>query len=115
MHRFMPLVLGSAFLFFSSSSILAAETWTNVSLVDTACHAKVKDAPDTHTRACALQCANSGYGIFAADGTYLAFDKAGNEKALAVVKSGKTTDHLRVTVSGERKGNTLVVTALESK
>ena len=32
----------------------AAEDWSNVSIVDTQCSAKVKADPDSHTRDCAL-------------------------------------------------------------
>ncbi len=112
MYKLIPLAAAAALVFLPASA-LAGETWTNVSLVDTACHLKVKDAPDTHTRECALQCVASGYGILTPDGAYLTFDKAGNQKALAVLRSSSKADHLRVTVSGERKGDTIVVTSLD--
>lgn len=93
----------------------AAETWTNVPIVDTLCAAKTttKANPDAHTRACALQCEKGGYGIVTADGAYLKFDAAGNTKAAAALKSSKQTDHLRVTVTGDRDGNTLKVSSLK--
>lgn len=112
MQKLMPFVFASA-LVLVPVSVFAGETWTNVSLIDTACHLKVKNAPDTHTRECALQCVTGGYGVLTADGTYLTFDKAGNDKALAALKASKKADHLRVTVSGERKGDTIVVSSVE--
>jgi len=114
MHRAFPFTIVAALVLLPLPA-LAGETWTNVSLIDSACQLKVKDAPDTHTRECALQCAGGGYGILAADGTYLRFDKAGNDKALAMLRASKTRDHLRVNVSGERKGTTIAVASLEAR
>jgi len=90
----------------------AAEEWRNVPMVDTMCAAKVKAKPDDHPRSCALQCQKSGFGIIAADGTFLTFDAAGNAEAIAALKAAKHTDHLRVTVSGTREGNTIKVKKL---
>jgi hypothetical protein len=87
----------------------AAETWENVALVDVMCSAKAKPAPDQHTTKCALACAKSGFGILTADGAFLKFDPAGSEKAVAALKQTKKTDHLRVTVTGERDGDTIKV------
>ena len=95
-----------------STEVDAAETWKNVSVVDTNCIAKVKSNPDAHTTKCALQCQKGGYGLVTADGTYLKFDAAGNEKAVAALKATKKEDHLRATVTGERDGETVKVTAL---
>ncbi|MGH7856877.1 MAG: hypothetical protein ACREQY_06055 [Candidatus Binatia bacterium] len=91
----------------------AAETksYENVSLVDTNCLKKVKDDPDAHTRACALKCAGSGYGVLV-DGQYLKFDAPGNEKAKAALEASSAKDHLRVNVSGELDGETLKVASL---
>ena len=60
---------------------LSAETWKNVSLIDSQCVDKVKATPDKHTVKCALACEDGGYGILTADGKFLKFDAAGNEKA----------------------------------
>lgn len=114
MHRVISFTVLAALILLPLPA-LAGETWTNVSLIDSACQLKVKDAPDTHTRECALQCVGSGYGILTADGTYLTFDKAGNDKALAMLRASRKNDHLRVNVSGERKGNTIAVTFLEAQ
>ena len=40
----------------------AVETYKDVSVVDVNCSKKVAADPDSHTRACALKCAASGYG-----------------------------------------------------
>lgn len=105
------LLLSATFLLLGPAAS-AAETWTGVSLVDTLCATKAKDAPDAHTRECALACRKGGYGILAADGTYLEFDQAGNEKALAALEASTAADHLRVTVTGERQGDTIRVDTL---
>src|SRR5256885_14285178 len=82
----------------------SAETWKNVSIIDTACLAKVKADPDVHTAKCALQCQKSGYGLLTSDGTYLKFDEDGNKKALAALKATSKADHLRAGAVGDRKG-----------
>ncbi len=89
--------------------VAMAETWTNVPMVDNNCYAKVKADPDSHTRECAIQCAKSGYGIISADGTYLKFDGAGNKKMLELLNKSTQKDHLRVTVTGALKGDTIQV------
>ena len=111
MLRLIPLLV-AAVLALTPAFAQADQTWTDVSLIDSACRLKVKGAPDAHTRECALQCAGSGYGILTADGNYLPFDTSGNEQALTALKASKKTDHLRVTVTGERKGSTIAVRSL---
>ncbi len=96
----------------SAVSTAAAETWTDVGLVDTQCAPKVKEDPDAHTTKCALQCAKSGFGIITADGSFLTLDETGNQKAVAALKATKKTDHLRATVNGDRQGDTIKVTSL---
>ncbi len=92
----------------------AAETWTNVPLVDQNCSAKftLKDA-DTHTRSCALSCAGSGFGILTSDGKFLKLDDAGSKKALAALKASKKPDHLRATVTGEVANGAIKVESLK--
>ena len=92
----------------------SAEVWKNASLLDTMCAAKEKVAknPDAHPTSCALQCAKSGYGIMA-DGKYLKFDEKGNEQIASELKSTKKTDHLRVTVDGDLKGDTIAVKSVK--
>ena len=107
----MKKVLWLAALLVAAPLAARAEVWKNVSLLDTMCSSKeqVKKSPDAHPTSCALQCAKSGYGIVGADGKYLKFDKAGNDQILATLKATKKTDHLRVTVDGDLKGDTIAV------
>jgi hypothetical protein len=109
MKRLATLVLGLAVITVGQA---AAEEWKNVAVVDTHCLAKVKADPDKHTAACALQCVKGGYGLLTADGVFLKFDAAGDEKAQAALKATKKSDHLRATVIGVRNGDALEVSAL---
>lgn len=93
--------------------LAAAETWNDVPLVDANCSMKVKANPDAHTRSCALQCAKSGYGILSSDGTFLRFDSAGNDQALAALQHSQVSNHLRVTVTGDREGDAIKVKSLK--
>src|SRR5438309_11461890 len=56
----------------------AAEDWNNVSIIDSQCSAKAKADPDSHTRACAMTCSKSGFGILDNSGNYLKFHGKGN-------------------------------------
>ena len=70
----------------------------------------------THTRKCLLMpaCQRSGYGVFAYDITkFLAFDAAGNQKALALIGSTQKQDDMRVEVTGEVQGDKIKVTSLK--
>ncbi len=97
---------------FAGVATAYAEQWSNVALVDHHCYSKVKADPDSHPKSCLLQCSKSGYGILTSDGTWLKFDKAGNEKAMAALKATDKTDHIRVNVTGELKGKTIDVSEL---
>ncbi len=99
-------------LAFAGAAAAYAEDWTNVALVDHHCMSKVKADPDTHPTSCLIQCAKSGYGVLTSDGTWLKFDKAGNEKALAALKATDKKDHIRVNVTGTLKGEMIEVTEL---
>ena len=112
MRKGLMLIVGATVLAFSMN-ISAAETWTRVSLVDSMCALKVKGDPDKHTRECAMQCSKGGFGVLTADGTYLKFDAKGNEQAAALLKGSKASDHLRVTVTGTKKGDTITVTQVQ--
>ncbi len=92
---------------------LAAETFKDVSLIDSQCVDKAKANPDKHTVKCALNCVDGGYGILTPDGKYLKFDDAGNKKALAALHATKKTDHLRATVEGTVAGDELKVSSLK--
>jgi hypothetical protein len=81
----------------------SAETWKNVVVIDTLCLKDFEAKLDEHTRDCALQCEKGGYGLVTADGKFLKFDAAGNQKAVAALKASKKEDHLRGTVVGELK------------
>ena len=91
--------------------VLQAETWKNAALVDKMCSEKaaVKSDPDSHSTKCAIQCQKSGYGVLTPDGKFLKFDQAGDTQMAAALKATKKTDHLRVTVNGERKGDEILV------
>ena len=43
------------------------QTYKDVAVVDVNCSQKVAADPDSHTRACALKCAASGYAIVTSD------------------------------------------------
>jgi len=90
----------------------SADTWKDVPVVDTQCLSKVKADPDKHTKQCALQCSKNGYGLIGADGTFLKFDAAGNEKTVVALKASQKTDHLRATVTGQKDGDSIKVSAI---
>jgi hypothetical protein len=94
-------------------AIAAAETFKDVSVVDVNCSKKVADAPDTHTRACALKCEASGYGIITSDKKFLRFDAAGNKEIVAALKASDKKDHLRVDVTGDVEGDTIKVKSVK--
>jgi hypothetical protein len=99
---------------FAGAALMAApETWSHAALMDNQCATKFKDNPDKHDKKCALQCQKAGYGIYTEDGTFLKLDTAGNQKALDALKNTSATDHLRVTVTGERQGDTIKVASLK--
>lgn len=91
----------------------SAGTFKNASMVDVMCSGQSAGNPDAHTRACALQCQDNGYGIYTKDGKFLKFDSQGNAKAVAALKASPKTDHLRVDVTGEESGGTLKVESLK--
>jgi hypothetical protein len=94
-------------------ALAAAEDWSNVSMIDTKCSAKVKADPDAHTRACAMSCAKSGFGIPDKDGNYLKFDDKGNQEAMKLLQNTDKKDHLRVNVSGKKEGDIIHVQSLK--
>lgn len=102
---FLIAVLLSTTFAFSSS-------WDNVVLIDQVCSVKAKTDPDAHSRACAIQCGKSGYGILTSDGQFLKFDKHGNEEAGKLLSSSDRKDHLRVNVQGKQAGDMIAVSSL---
>jgi len=69
---------------------------------------------EAYARETALKPENqkAGYGIYTSENKFLAFDDAGNRKALAALKATRKEDDLRVQVTGEVKDNTIKVTAI---
>lgn len=104
--------LAVTFAMLCLGSTLHAEQWKSLPLMDGHCVGKMAKDPDAHPRSCALQCAKGGYGLIAADGTYLRFDEEGNKKALEALKKSEKKDHLRATVEGTRKGDVITVESI---
>ena len=94
-------------------ALAAPATYDNVPVVDVNCSKKVATDPDTHTRACALKCAASGFGILTKDQQFLKFDSAGDAKIVEALKASGAKDHLRVNVEGNVEGDTLKVTSIK--
>ena len=94
-------------------ALAAVETYKDVPVVDVNCSTKVAADPDSHTRACALKCAASGFGIVTKDKQFLKFDAEGNTKIADALKASDKKDHLRVDVSGDVQGDTLKVTSIK--
>lgn len=94
-------------------ALAAVETYKNVPVVDSNCSKKVAADPDSHTRACALKCAASGFGIVTQDKQFLKFDAEGNTKIVEALKASDKKDHLRVDVTGDVQGDTLKVTSIK--
>jgi hypothetical protein len=90
-----------------------AETWQNVSLADKACAEKFKGHLDDHPKACAEKCAKNGLGIITEDGKWMQLDAKGNKQAAAALKKSDQKDHVRVNVTGEKKGDKISVQSLE--
>jgi hypothetical protein len=94
-------------------ALAAVETYKDVPVMDVNCSKKVAADPDSHTRACALKCAASGFGIVTKDKQFLKFDAEGNAKIADALKASDKKDHLRVDVSGDVQGETLKVTSIK--
>lgn len=103
----------AAVALFMFPAIAGAKTFKDVPVIDANCSKKVANAPDGHTRACALNCAASGFGIITSDHQYLKFDSAGNQEIISQLKSSDKKDHLRVDVSGDVQGDTLKVKSVK--
>jgi hypothetical protein len=111
-------ILSVTVLLASLASIASAAQVQGI-LMDKMCSASaVKQGQDfatKHDTKCALDpaCQKTGYGVFTADGKFLALDAAGNVKAAAALKATKKTDDLKVTVEGEVNGDTIKVASLK--
>jgi hypothetical protein len=99
--------------FLALPALASAETYKNVAVVDANCSAKVAADPDSHTRACALKCEASGFGIITGDKKFIKFDATGNKEITEALKASEKKDHLRVDVSGDVQGDTLKVTSVK--
>ena len=95
----------------ASPTLVFAESYENVPLMDANCSRKAAADPDAHTRDCALKCAASGFGIVTKD-RFLKFDAAGNAKIVEALKASSKKDHLRVNVSGDVQGDTIKVDSI---
>jgi hypothetical protein len=97
----------------ATPALAASQSFNDVSIVDVACSKKFANDADSHTRDCALMCKESGFGIVTADKKFLKFDASGNAKMLEQLKASDKTDHLRVNVSGDVKGDTIEVKSVK--
>ncbi|HWB32418.1 MAG TPA: hypothetical protein VG714_04525 [Acidobacteriaceae bacterium] len=93
-------------------ALAATQTFKDAPVVDVDCHQKVAADPDAHTRACAMACVKSGYGIFTEDKKFLRFDAEGNAEIAKQLKASTKADHLRVNVTGDVEGDQLKVTTI---
>jgi hypothetical protein len=103
----------SSFALCAMPVFAATETYKDVSIVDVNCSAKAAADADSHTRACALKCAASGYGIITQNKQFLKFDAEGNAKITQALTTSDKKDHLRVDVTGDVQGDTLRVTSIK--
>ena len=98
---------------------IASAAQVNGILIDKMCSAKAtsggQKAAMAHDTECAKApaCEKSGYGVFTADNKWLAFDDAGNKKAVAALKGTKKKDDLKVQVSGDVQGDSIKVTKVK--
>jgi hypothetical protein len=58
-------------------------------------------------------CQKSGYGVFTADGKFLASDDADNAKALETLQASKQKVNLKVSVTGEVVRDSIKVSVLK--
>jgi hypothetical protein len=112
MRKLLGALLVSAFVV---PGLAFAGSWDNAALIDQMCAQKEKVAanPEKHPTSCLLKCADSGYGIKAADGKFLKLDKAGSQMAMTELKKTKKENDVRVNVTGDQKGDTIHVTSLK--
>ncbi len=108
----MPAFLLAASMM-ATPALAAPQSFKDVSIIDVACSKQTAADADSHTRDCALGCKESGFGIVTADKKFLKFDASGNAKILEQMKASDKTDHLRVNVTGEVKGDTIAVTSVK--
>ena len=103
MKRFCCIGIGS----FLALNALGG-TWDGT-VVDVMCQHQVAAG---HRRACALNCAGTGFVVVMADGKVYKLDEAGNAKALAALKASTKEKDLRAKVTGELKGEVIRVDSI---
>ena len=106
-------LLFAALVAFALPAFASEENYKNVPVVDVKCSAKASANPNAHTRACALQCQASGFGVVTEDKKFVKFDTEGNTKIIEALKNSDKKDHLRVDVNGDLKGDTLQVKSIK--
>lgn len=89
-----------------------AATFHDAPVIDVKCHNAYASNVASHTRSCAVACADSGYGIFTKDNHFLKFDAKGNQEVLKELKASNATNNLRVNATGTVKGDTLEVSSV---
>ena len=109
----MKKIALATLLSFMLTSAAFAETWKSVPVVDNNCAEKVKADPDSHPRACALKCSKSGFGIVTSDGQFLKLDSTGNSQVVSALQKSDKKDHLRVTVTGDKQGDTIKTSSVQ--
>jgi len=74
-----------------------------------------QDVAVKHDRTCNLtpNCTKSGWGVYTADGKYIALDSAGNALALKALQASTKKNDMKVTVTGDVQGDTIKVTDLK--
>jgi hypothetical protein len=111
----LPLAVAATLAVFVPPPPALAEAFDDVAFIDTMCLASFKGKVETHTRDCALQCVQGGFGIVLKDGQFLRFDEAGNKLAEEALKASTKEKDLRVSVVGDRQDDTLKVKSLKLK
>ncbi|MGA3205321.1 MAG: hypothetical protein ABSF12_22725 [Bryobacteraceae bacterium] len=97
------------FMTLAAAALASAETFSGT-VVDVMCRGKDLAG---HTRACALDCAKSGFGLVEADGKFLKFDESGNARTLALLKKSAKEKDLKMKVTGTLDGEVIKVQAVE--
>lgn len=84
-------------------------------LMDIACATERASELDTlrikHTRKCLQmpECEKSGFAVLTADNQVLRFDRAGNQRAQALIAAARQEKEIQVKVSGRLEGDRLTV------
>lgn len=112
------ILLTLAFTYASLATAREGKTTLTGYLMDRMCSSRVLSAADwkaaakKHTKECATECAESGYGIVS-DGKYYGFDAQGNKLADVLLKQTKKTAGISIEVTGTLQGETFNVDSLK--